>query len=47
MSFGLCNTPAMSKQLMQNCLGDLNLMYCLVYLDDVIIYSKLEEAHLG
>ena len=31
---------------MQNCLGELNLTYALVYLDDVIVYSKMEEDHL-
>ena len=31
---------------MQNCLGELNLTYALVYLDDVIVYSKTEEDHL-
>ena len=31
---------------MQNCLGDLNLTYCLIYLDDVIVFSYMEEEHL-
>ena len=31
---------------MQNCLGELNLTYALVYLDDVIMYSHTEEDHL-
>ena len=30
---------------MQNCLGELNLTYGLVYLDDVIVYSKMEEDY--
>ena len=46
MSYGLCNAPAMFQRLMQNCLGELNLTYALVYLDDVIVYSKTEEDHL-
>ena len=46
MSYGLCNTPAMFQRLMQNCLGELNLTYALIYLDDVIVYSKTEEEHL-
>ena len=31
---------------MQNCLGELNLMYCLIYLDDMIVFSKTKEEHL-
>ena len=38
--------PRHFQHLMQNCLGELNLMYALIYLDDVIVYSKTEEEHL-
>ena len=31
---------------MQNCLGELNLTYALIYLDDVIVFSRMEEDHL-
>ena len=31
---------------MQNTLGELNLMYCVIYLDDVIVFGHLEEEHL-
>ena len=31
---------------MQNCLGELNRTYCLVYLDDTIVFLKTEEEHL-
>ena len=31
---------------MQNFLGELNLTYCLIYLDNVIVFSKMEEEHL-
>ena len=46
MPYRLCNAPATFQRLMQNCLGELNLTYTLVYLDDVIVYSKTEEDHL-
>ena len=41
--FGLCNTPATFQGLMQNCLGELNLIYCLIYLYD--IFSQTAEEH--
>ena len=46
MPYGLCNAPATFQCLMQNCLGELNLTYTLIYLDDVIVYSKTEDEHL-
>ena len=46
MPYGLCNAPATFQRLMQNCLGELNLTYALIYLDDVIVFSQTEEEHL-
>ena len=46
MPYDLCNTPATFQHLMQNCLKELNLTYTLIYLDDVIVYSKTEDEHL-
>ena len=46
MPFGLCDTPATFQQLMQNCLGELNLIYCLIYVDDIVIFSHTAEEHL-
>ena len=46
MPYSPCNIPAMFQRLMQNCLGELNLTYALIYLDDVIVYSKTEQEHL-
>ena len=46
MPYGLCNAPATFQRLMQNCLGELNLTFALIYLDDVIVHSKSPEEHL-
>ena len=46
MPFGLCNAPPTFQRLMQNCLGEMNLTYCLIYLDDVIVFSEMPEEHL-
>ena len=46
MPFGLCNAPATFQRLMQNCLGELNLIYCLIYLDNIIMFLGTAEEHL-
>ena len=46
MPFGLCNALPTFQRLMQNCFGELNLTYCLIYLDDVIVFSEMPEEHL-
>ena len=46
MPFRLCNTPATFQRLMQNTLGKLNLTYCVIYLNDVIVFGRMEEVHL-
>ena len=46
MPFGLCNMLATFQWLMQNCLGKLNLIYCLIYLDDTVIFLQMVEEHL-
>ena len=46
MPFGLCNAPATFQKLMERCMGDLNLRDCLIYLDDIIIFSSTFEEHM-
>ena len=47
MPFGLTNAPAMFQCLMESCLGDYHLKYCIIYLDDIIIFSKTPEEHIS
>ena len=46
MPFRLCNAPMTFQRLMQNCLSELNLTYCLIYLDNFITFSTNEDDHL-
>ena len=45
MPFGLSNVLVMFQRLMQNCMGKLNLIYWLIYLDDLIMFSQTAEEH--
>ena len=46
MPFSLMNAPATFQQLMENCLEELHLNWCIIYLDDIIVYSKMPEEHI-
>ena len=46
MPFRLCNVPATFQRLMQNCMCELNFIYCLIYLDDLIMFLQTTEEHL-
>ena len=46
MPFGLTNAPAMFQCLMESCLGELHLQWCIIYLDDIIIFSHNPEDHI-
>ena len=46
MPFGLTNAPATFQHLTENCLGKLHLSWCIIYLDDIIVFSDSPSEHL-
>ncbi|XP_056017057.1 uncharacterized protein LOC130053684 [Ostrea edulis] len=46
MPFGLANAPATYQRLMEDIFADLNLSICIIYLDDIIVFSRTFEDHL-
>ena len=46
MPFGTCNSSATFERLMERVLSGLSWKICLVYLDDIIIFSKTFEKHM-
>ena len=47
MPFGLCNVPGTFQRLMEDVLGDVIGQFVLVYIDDIIVYSKTWKEHLS
>lgn len=47
MPFGLCNAAATFERLMENVLAGLNFEICLLYIDDIIVYSKDFHSHVN
>ena len=46
MPFRLTNALATFQCLMESCLGELHLNWCIIYLDNIIVFSKTPEEHL-
>ena len=46
MPFGLTNVPSTFQRLMEAVLVGLTWVQCLVYLDDIIVFSATIEEHL-
>ncbi|RXW12198.1 hypothetical protein EST38_g13657 [Candolleomyces aberdarensis] len=47
MPFGYRNGPAVFQRVMQNVLSPYLWLFCLVYIDDIVIFSRTFEEHLG
>ena len=46
MPFGLRNGPSIFQRVMQGILAPYLWIFCLVYIDDIVIYSKTYEEHI-
>ena len=46
MPFDLTNAPTTFQRLTESCLGELHLNWCVIYLDDIIVFSRTPEEHL-
>lgn len=47
MPFGLRNGPSIFQRVMQGILAPYLWLFCLVYIDDIVVYSKTYEDHIA
>ena len=45
MPFGLTNALATFQCLMETCLEEIHLKWCIIYMDDIIVFSKTPEEN--
>ncbi len=46
LAFGLTSAGATFQRLMEKCMGESHLRECLIFLDDIIIYSETIDEHM-
>lgn len=46
MPFGLRNAPYIFQRVMQEILAPFLWLFCLIYIDDIVVYSKTYEEHI-
>ena len=46
MPFGLANMPATFQNLMESCLGEMHFKWCIIYMDNINVFSKTPEEHI-
>jgi len=46
LPFGICNSPSTFQRLMEHVLRGLNWKTCLIYIDDIIVYTRNVKEHL-
>lgn len=46
MDFGLTNAPATFQRLMKNCMGEMSLKQCLIFLENILVFYSTFEEHL-
>ena len=46
MPFGLTNAPATFQRVDGICLGEMCLNWCIIYLDDIFVFSRMPEEHI-
>ncbi len=46
MAFGLTKQPATFQRLMQSVMSDPHSVWCMIYLDDITVFSSTVDEHL-